>query len=39
MEVFKVDSALSLTNGSDEQSPQGLGFKAYSQLFESQVAN
>ena len=30
MEVFKADSALLVTNGSEEESLQGLGFKAWS---------
>ena len=30
MEVFNVDSALSLTNSSEEIRLQGLGFKAWS---------
>ena len=33
MEVFKVDSVLSLTNGSEEIRLQGLGFKAWSIIF------
>ena len=37
VEVFKVDSALSLMNGSEEKSAQGLGFKTWSMRWKLQL--